>query len=289
MYEQGSYADPGFGSSHRTGKEYDSGGGYDSQTNQVIDKRAYASSDIYRDRERLDPRDRYASSIRTNDQFLTATDPYPASHHLHPHHLHPSSTGLIPGRVTGKNNNKMLVNVGGIRHEILWTTLEKFPTTRLGRLHECRTEDLILQFCDYYSYEDNEYFFDKNPRIFASVISCYRTGKLHIPDEFCLSELVTELRYWGFDESFLDMCCQQKYRTRKMLYQEMKAEAETELYQLYGYTPAYGYEMFNPFGIGQCAAYRKFLYDSYENPRIGKTTRVSDYHHQSRFHTLFSL
>lgn len=114
-------------------------------------------------------------------------------------------------------------------------TLEKFPNTRLGRLQECRTEDAILSYCDYYSYEDNEYFFDKNPKIFAAVLSCYRTGKLHIPDEFCLTELVTELRYWGFDESCLDMCCQQKYRGRKILYQEMRNEVEYEMYQQYGY------------------------------------------------------
>ena len=154
-----------------------------------------------------------------------------------------------------------------------YTTLAKFPSTRLGLLKECRTEDAILNYCDHYSYDENEYFFDKNARIFASVISCYRTGKLHIPDEFCLSELVTELRYWGFDESFLDMCCSQKYRVRKLLYQEMRAEAESEMYQMYGYQ----YQgMFDErFGVGRCAAIRKFLHDSFENPRASRTLKVS--------------
>lgn len=271
----------------------------------------YASTDLYHDRDsRLhdDRRDRYPRTNPAGDAFMSTTsEPYAATHHViqHPsqqqlhHHHGMHSTAVVPSRfghqgyhgMTARNENKMLVNVGGHRHEILWRTLEKFPSTRLGRLHDARTEDSILQFCDFYSYEDNEYFFDKNPVIFSSVLSCYRNGKLHIPDEFCLSEIVTELRYWGFDENFLDMCCQQKYRTRKMLYQEMKAEAETELLQLYGYPtnqmpmmagmPGFaGYGMYDDrWGVGVCAVYRKFFYDSFENPRISKTTQVSIQQH----------
>lgn len=201
-------------------------------------------------------------------------------HHHHPHSI--SQQAPYSSRFNRSNDYKILVNVGGIRHELLWSTLEKFPFTRLGRLQECRTEDAILNYCDHYSYDENEYFFDKNPRIFQSVVSCYRTGKLHIPDEFCLTELVTELRYWGFDEHFLDMCCQQKYKNRKLLYQEMKADTEAELWQLYGYGNNnyfnnYPYnQMFDGrFGVTQCAIYRKFLWDSFENPRSSKRTKVS--------------
>lgn len=225
-------------------------------------------------------------------------------HHHQPHHHSSHQPHVVhgPRRLFGDGYNdpvyinrsarasdhKMLVNVGGVRHEILWVTLEKFPNTRLGRLQECRTEDSILNFCDFYSYEDNEYFFDKNPRIFNAVLSCYRIGKLHLPDEFCLTELVTELRYWGFDENYLDLCCQQKYKGRKLLYQEMKSDYEQEMYQQYQYQLGLtgmggipGYDNMNMmmyddrFGVGQCAAYRKFLWDSYENPRYSKTTKVS--------------
>lgn len=56
----------------------------------------------------------------------------------------------------------------------------------------------------------------------------------------------------------------------------MKAEAESEMYQMYGFN--YQYDMFDDrFGIGRFAVYRKFLYDSYENPRISKTTKVSTF------------
>lgn len=210
-----------------------SAGGYAATTRKRIDDydkiydKGYASSGCYSMTPAVAPH--HAASLHyQSTPTLSQTHPY----HQDPLHMHMSPHAR---RTNLHQDYKMFVNVGGVRHEILWATIAKFPNTRLGRLQECRTEDAILSFCDYYSYEDNEYFFDKNPRIFAAVISCYRTGKLHIPDEFCLSELVTELRYWGFDESLLDMCCQQKYRGRKILYQEMRNDLELEMYQQYGY------------------------------------------------------
>lgn len=62
--------------------------------------------------------------------------------------------------------NRVVLNVGGIRHETYKATLKKIPATRLSRLTEALANyDPIL----------NEYFFDRHPGVFAQVLNYYRS------------------------------------------------------------------------------------------------------------------
>ena len=86
--------------------------------------------------------------------------------------------------------NRVVLNVGGIRHEAYKATLKKIPATRLSRLTEALANyDPVL----------NEYFFDRHPGVFAQILNYYRTGKLHYPTDVCGPLFEEELEFWGLD------------------------------------------------------------------------------------------
>lgn len=87
-------------------------------------------------------------------------------------HLQPQSTGgtaicssTMMNILNIDAENRVVLNVGGIRHETYKATLKKIPATRLSRLTEALANyDPVL----------NEYFFDRHPGVFAQVLNYYR-------------------------------------------------------------------------------------------------------------------
>ncbi|KHJ45544.1 K+ channel tetramerization domain protein [Trichuris suis] len=62
--------------------------------------------------------------------------------------------------------NRIILNVGGVRHETYKHVLKKIPATRLSRLTEALANyDPVL----------NEYFFDRHPGVFSQILNYYRT------------------------------------------------------------------------------------------------------------------
>ncbi|XP_063702612.1 potassium voltage-gated channel protein Shaw-like [Culicoides brevitarsis] len=98
--------------------------------------------------------------------------------------------------------NRVVLNIGGIRHETYKATLKKIPATRLSRLTEqLANYDPVL----------NEYFFDRHPGVFAQVLNYYRTGKLHYPIDVCGPLFEEELEFWGLDSNQVEPCCWMTY------------------------------------------------------------------------------
>ena len=94
-------------------------------------------------------------------------------------------------------DSTVFLNVGGKRFEVLWHTLGQFTSSRLGRLHDCVSNTAMLEICDRYILADSEFFFDRSPRHFESILNLYRTGQLHLMEGVCVQAFAEELAYWG--------------------------------------------------------------------------------------------
>ena len=161
-------------------------------------------------------------------------------------------------------NKRVTLNVGGVRHDVLWKMLEQVPQSRLGKMVHASTHEEILQLCDTYSLIDNEYFFDRHPRSFNSILNFYRTGTLHVIDEMCIMAFSDDLEYWMINEVFLESCCQNKYNIRKEhVLEEMKKEANI-----------FKTEAPEDFGSGKFVKYQMCLWDLIEKPDTSKAASI---------------
>uniref|UniRef100_A0A673YE58 Potassium voltage-gated channel subfamily C member 4 n=1 Tax=Salmo trutta TaxID=8032 RepID=A0A673YE58_SALTR len=95
----------------------------------------------------------------------------------------------------GDVTKKVVINVGGMRHETYMGTLKSLPVTRLAKLMDHDPSD------------DPEFFFDRHPGVFSNVLNYYRTGKLHCPKDVCGPLFEEELAFWGVDKVDVEPCC----------------------------------------------------------------------------------
>jgi hypothetical protein len=108
------------------------------------------------------------------------------------------------------DNKRVLLNVGGSRHEVLLKTLNKIPNSRLDRLIRSTTKEELATFCDDYNLNKLEFYFDRDPTLFNYILKCYRTGKIHIRDNLCPDLLKLEFHYWNIENPKMDICCEEK-------------------------------------------------------------------------------
>ncbi|XP_064609217.1 potassium voltage-gated channel protein Shaw-like [Liolophura sinensis] len=100
-----------------------------------------------------------------------------------------------------KLDKRITINVGGQRHETWASTLERLPGTRLALLAS------LLQGDESWDEDHNEYFFDRHPGAFATIIHFYRSEELHPQVNICGNVMKGELEFWGLTELDIEPCC----------------------------------------------------------------------------------
>lgn len=123
---------------------------------------------------------------------------------------------IIP-RTVDTNQRRIILNVGGRKHETFLSTVRNYPDTRLYWVVENVTKAI-----DHGS-ERIELFFDRHPGIFEQVLNYYRTGKLHCPHDVCGPLFEEELAYWGIDEKEMEHCCWTSYSQHRDAEQNLKS------------------------------------------------------------------
>ncbi|KAM8836765.1 voltage-gated potassium channel regulatory subunit KCNG3 [Spinachia spinachia] len=107
-----------------------------------------------------------------------------------------------------------VLNVGGTRYAFTREVIRDFPLRRVSRLHACATEKEVLELCDDYDRDRNEFFFDRHAQAFVFIMLYVRSGKLRFVPGVCELSFYTEMLYWGLESVHLDSCCQKRLDDR---------------------------------------------------------------------------
>ncbi|XP_054605260.1 voltage-gated potassium channel regulatory subunit KCNG3 isoform X1 [Nothobranchius furzeri] len=111
-------------------------------------------------------------------------------------------------------NSICVLNVGGTRYAFTSEVIRDFPLRRVSRLHACATEKEVLELCDDYDRDRNEFFFDRHAQAFVFIMLYVRSGKLRFVPGVCELSFYTEMLYWGLESAHLDSCCQKRLDDR---------------------------------------------------------------------------
>ena len=115
-----------------------------------------------------------------------------------------------------ESKDRVIINVGGCRHECYLSTIQNFPDTRLYWIAET-----VQEMVDF-DPETNIFFFDRHPGCFQNILNYCRTGKLHCPNDVCGPLFEQELAFWGVDELQMEPCCWGTYSQHRGAHKHLK-------------------------------------------------------------------
>ncbi|CAG8441006.1 6952_t:CDS:2, partial [Diversispora eburnea] len=105
------------------------------------------------------------------------------------------------------NDERIILNDGGVKYETYQSTLTAYPETLLGAMFHERNKDML------HPTNGNEYFFDRNGRAFHYIMEFYHTGENLWPGENALEQCFTPVSQKELMKEFdyfqipLDLIC----------------------------------------------------------------------------------
>nr|XP_019599298.1 PREDICTED: potassium voltage-gated channel subfamily G member 4 [Rhinolophus sinicus] len=156
----------------------------------------------------LHPRHHHSSSCSPLSQLLPGSVEPPSIKGLY--YRRARKVGALDASPMADLKKEILVNVGGRRYVLPWSTLDEFPLSRLSKLKFCQSLEEIAQLCDDYDQDRQEFFFDRSPSAFGMIVSFLAAGKLALLRDMCVLSFQEELTYWGIEEANLEKCCLRK-------------------------------------------------------------------------------
>ncbi|CAG8630198.1 14203_t:CDS:1 [Funneliformis mosseae] len=95
---------------------------------------------------------------------------------------------------TNAFQERIILNVGGIKYETFRSTLIAYPETYLGTMFADRNRELLRPT------NDNEYFIDRDGKLFRYILQFYRTGKIQFPpskdNKYSKEEIYVEIDFF---------------------------------------------------------------------------------------------
>lgn len=117
------------------------------------------------------------------------------------------------------------LNIGGTIFQCRAETLKTFPDSLLAHLDEGT---------EHYNFEKAEYYFDRNPLLFAYILDASRKGTIHLPKNQCGVTFREELDFWNISPRHVSPCCwealyrsEEDVSTMKKLIKNMKENTNT--------------------------------------------------------------
>ncbi|CAG8503462.1 21737_t:CDS:2 [Racocetra persica] len=74
-------------------------------------------------------------------------------------------------------DDRIILNVGGVKYETFRSTLTAYPETLLGIMFADRNKEML------HPINGNEFFFDRDGYLFRHILQYYRTGMIHWPEQ----------------------------------------------------------------------------------------------------------